>query len=447
MDDFKQENILGLPSEKDDRRWEDFLTTNPGILFIRLIWIDYYGITRVRLTTKSHMSYLQRSRIPLAVSPGALDAPYFPLTGRLPRAGVTRIYPDWTSLRLCLFAPGHAQMMCYLSEAFDGSFLATDPRTLLRKTATRIQALHSRTVLVGFEAEFFLLDPSQTPPAPIQNGTNCWSMAGLRGKHLQMLEQIVNILEGSGIPVQQFHTENGAGFFEIATSPMTPMEAMDALIYTHETIKTIAIEHGFQATVFPKPSDANIFAGMHAHVSITPTHDEDNFLAGLLRSLPAICALGMPNHDSHVRLRELSQTTGEWVSWGTEFRDVPLRKISPGHWEVRCIDGTANMYVVLAAILGAGSKGLEEKASLTWRDCQVSPGSMSPEVRLEHGITSRLPESLKSGLALLGGQTSGLQDILGKRMLEKWISVKETEDVACSQLSETRRRAICLSVY
>lgn len=432
---------------EEDARWAEFLANNPTILFFRLMWIDYYGITRARILTRSHISYLQQSKTPLSVSPGALNAPYVFERGRLPCAGAAKVHPDWASVRPCRFAPGHAQMMCYIREDYDGLFFEGDPRTILRRSISRAEYVHGRKVLVGFETEFFFLDPSSTPPTPIQNGNNCWSMAGLRGKHLEALEQIVRVLEESNVPVQQFHTENANGFFEIATSPMSPMDAVDALIYTHEAIKTIAVAHGLQATVFPKPSDVDVFAGMHAHVSITPTDEEDAFLAGVLQLLPEISVLGMPNFDSHVRLRELSQTTGEWVSWGTEFRDVPVRKISPGHWEVRCIDGTANMYLVMGAILGAGCTGLEEKTRLTWKDCQTSPGRMAWRMRLDHGIDTMLPKGLNNGLAILSNSASGLKKICRRDFIDKWVYFKSREEDTCSDMSEAERKAVFLSVY
>jgi glutamine synthetase len=427
--------------------WANFIAANPTTFFVRLMWIDYFGITRARVLTKSHLSNLQRTHSPLSVSPGALNAPYISESGRLPRPGSAKLHPDWTSLRLCNFAPGHAQIMCYISEEYDGSLFENDPRTILRKSILRAESYNSRKVLIGFETEFFLLDPSTTPPTPIKNGSNCWSMSGLRGKHLDTLEQIVRVLEESGVPVQQFHTENANGFFEIATSPMGPMEAIDALIYTHETIKTIAIAHGFRATVYLKPSEVDIFAGMHAHLSITPTDEEESFLAGMLHLLPEISVLGMPNFDSHVRLRELSQTTGEWVSWGTEFRDVPVRKISSGHWEVRCIDGTANLYLVIAAIIGAGCNGLEDGFHLAWKDCRSSPGLMEQETRIAHGITVMLPKSLKEGLNLLKNPAVGLDRIFPRSFVEKWIYFKGKEEESCAILSEVDRRAVFLSMY
>ncbi|KUJ22223.1 glutamine synthetase/guanido kinase [Mollisia scopiformis] len=444
METYEREQNAWL---QEDGRLAEFLAANPTALFFRLMWIDYFGITRARMLPRSHLSDLQRSNSPLSVSPGALNAPYVPESGRLPRPGAAKVHPDWDSLRLCKFAPSHAQMICYISEEYDGSFFENDPRTILQKSIIRAESYNSRKVLVGFETEFFLLNPSTTLPTPIQNGNNCWSMAGLRGKHLAALEQMVRVLEQSGIPVQQFHTENTNGFFEIATSPMSPMEAVDALIYTHETIKTIAVAHGFQATVFPQPSDVEVFAGMHAHVSITPADDEDAFLAGMLQLLPEIMVLGMSNYDSHVRLRELSQTTGEWVSWGTEFRDVPVRKISSGHWEIRCIDGTANMYLVLGAILGAGCKGLEEKARLKWKDCQSSPGLMTEETRLDYGVATRLPKSMKDGLETLKNGADGLQKICSRGFIDKWTHFKGKEEEACSQMTKADRRAVFLTIY
>jgi glutamine synthetase len=58
------------------------------------------------------------------------------------------------------------------------------------------------------------------------------------------------------------------------------------------------------------------------------------------RNLPALCAFSMPNFDSYHRLRGFRGTVGTWVGWGTEDKNVAIRKISErtGYWEIRCAD-------------------------------------------------------------------------------------------------------------
>ncbi len=46
------------------------------------------------------------------------------------------------------------------------------------------------------------------------------------------------------------------------------------------------------------------------------------------------------------------------MAWGTQNRETPLRRIKSGRWEIRCLDGLANMYFALSAILAAGMLGL-----------------------------------------------------------------------------------------
>jgi glutamine synthetase len=52
---------------------------------------------------------------------------------------------------------------------------------------------------------------------------------------------------------------------------------------------------------------------------------------------------------------------GTYVAWGRENREVPIRLSGAGgnyYFELRCLDGTANTYVALAAILESGMRGI-----------------------------------------------------------------------------------------
>jgi glutamine synthetase len=42
------------------------------------------------------------------------------------------------------------------------------------------------------------------------------------------------------------------GQYEIVTGPLPPLEAADAVVFTHETIINIASKHGLHATFSPR---------------------------------------------------------------------------------------------------------------------------------------------------------------------------------------------------
>jgi glutamine synthetase len=67
-----------------------------------------------------------------------------------------------------------------------------------------------------------------------------------------IVEEVYDVLTDAGIEVQQFHAESAPGQYEIITGPLPPMEAVDALVFTRDTIYNIATKHGVKATLLPK---------------------------------------------------------------------------------------------------------------------------------------------------------------------------------------------------
>jgi len=121
----------------------------------------------------------------------------------------------------------------------------------------------------------------------------------------------------------------------------------------------------------------------HAHISLNSRTLTDadlqsaqmSFMASVLQHLPALCAFTMPQAVSYQRVADDAWTGGTWVAWGTQNREVPLRRVpvigkgAGDRWEVRCLDGMANMYLALGAILGAGRAGLRDGANMSLGDC------------------------------------------------------------------------------
>ena len=360
--------------------------------------------------------------------------------GSLTELPVQRRYelrPDWPSLRLCHFAPGHASVMCFVYCHETETPFSQCPRHLLKSTLQGFGDYECR-MLVGFEIEFVLLDALSNVPSTADPIGGISVSSGLRGDNLLLLEEIVSALEASDIEVYHIHTE-AQHQLEVSTEPMAPMQAVDALIYTHETIKAISVRHGRKATMAPKPLLSGATNGNHLHLSIKPFQAQDSFLAGILEKLRVLSAFGMPSYDSYVRLKDSEAACGTLVSWGTENRGVPIRKVEPGRWEFRCVDATANPYLFLALALATGLAGVREQRELRWKDCRKLPAALDEDALTALGINERLPTDLEGALALLN-EDSDIEEIMGGEMKRLYQEVKRVDVRLLGSLSDEERR-------
>ncbi|KUJ07311.1 glutamine synthetase/guanido kinase [Mollisia scopiformis] len=272
---------------------------------------------------------------------------------------------------------------------------------------------------------------------------NAYSAASLNNKYLPVVEEIVQCITKAGIKVRQFHSEGGPGVFEMSTEPLSPLQAADALVYCHETIKVVCRKHGLHGTVFPKPFEKLTGIGQHHHLSISPSEKEDSFLAGLLDHWKALAALYMPNYDSYFRLQP-----GQQVTWGTANRSTAIRKINTGHWELRAIDGTANPHLTMLAILTAGMLGLEAGQELKMKDCQemIFLKHLDEKQAEGHGVTETMSTSLKESLNALRNDKA-LVDKLGPEIIDKYLKMKEKENENFSQLTLQERKDISMRIF
>ncbi|CAO2647166.1 Nn.00g080880.m01.CDS01 [Neocucurbitaria sp. VM-36] len=424
-----------------------------SIKFVRFQYIDYSGILRCRILTAAFCLDQDKHVKFVGTGPAALYASYVDGTDTTPVAAACRLVPDWSSFQVCTYAARHASVMCHIFETLNSFGFKRCPRTCLSKVLQIAEEELHCTFLGGYEVEVVFMDKSKSPYEPVKNVVEWSLMEGLRGRPVEILEEIADCLEAANISVQQLHTEGSQGLFEITTGPLKLMQATDALIFTHETIKTICDKHGLVATCFPKPSAAKGLVGQHLHLSIQSTGDSpiqqmnvDSYVAGILKHLRAICAFALPSHDSYTRVQDRRGTNGTWVTWGTEFRDVPLRKIESTHWEIRCIDGTANMYLTIAALIAAGVDGIRSNQELIWGDSQESPSLMSSSMRENLGITQRLPLTLKEAIEAIETDPT-LSSILSQDLVERYAKIKREEAVSLEKMTPEARTELGVKLF
>ena len=160
---------------------------------------------------------------------------------------------------------------------------------------------------------------------------------------------------------------------------------------------------------------------------------EKSFLAGVMAHLPSLPALTLPIPASYKRVNDGVWSGGSYVCWGTENREAPVRltnSASPSsrRFEMRYVDGTANPYLVLAGILGAGYLGIRSNLELAISDCPgpKTAAQMSEDERLALGIYKRMPLSWNEARECFASDTE-LSKILGTEFQERYLSVNKVK--------------------
>lgn len=426
-----------------------FLALNANVRYIRYQWVDLFGILRVRVLSSMYALQLAATNGPVALP--ALSHAVLVDGSKMPDvdwAGKDRLYPDWMSLKKSNFGKDgdrYASVMCWVLESDVGNpalGYQRCPRTTLQRALTHAKETCDLDFLVGFEVEFMLVGISPNGDRyPLSEEGGLYTASGTRSAGFKYVEECVEAISATGIGVLQFHSEGVAGQFEITTAPLPAMQAVDSLIATHEAIKNVLAKYGHRATMYPKPFVDYPANGAHTHISIHPADMEDHFLAGLLGRLRALCAFGLPVNESYVRVHKLE--AGEVVEWGSENRTVPVRKINRGHWELRLADGTANMYLFLAASIAAGTLGVRRREELRWQD--VSFLSADNTTTSEKG--QPLPKNLKEALTHIAEESGSLEEILGDVIIRRYIQVKEHEEGKIGMLDADERRQLYLQQF
>ncbi|KAM3470163.1 hypothetical protein MY8738_009853 [Beauveria namnaoensis] len=178
---------------------------------------------------------------------------------------------------------------------------------------------------IGFEVEFKIWRPNANDKLVLHStGLGGSACSGLRHAWYDYVEEAMLILLEAGVGLEGMHTEGQQGQFEFNLGPKPPMEAVDELVFVHDTLKRVFAHHGLVATMLPRPAAHRTQSiGPHVHLSITDRPElEQSFLAGILRHLPSLVAFSLPYDLSYERLRP-GQGGSDIVAWGTQDRRVP----------------------------------------------------------------------------------------------------------------------------
>ncbi|KAF1808367.1 glutamine synthetase/guanido kinase, partial [Eremomyces bilateralis CBS 781.70] len=404
--------------------------------YVYLMWLDYMGTMRCRILHVRDLLHLIKTGKRVGIAQAIIGVLQDDtITSACSSVGQIFLHPEFTSLRACHPKDRlpSASVLCSWYDALGDPFDRC-PRSMLGKSLNEMEDIYSIIACLGFEVEVTFLrrtGDEDNPFEPITKNHAWCAMSGDQWSNaMPLVAEIVSALELSALPVLEFHAAPGPGKYDFALRPKPALQAIDALIQTRQIIYQIAELHGIRATLHPAPVPGAA-SGAHAHISLNGEESSmqmlaDNFFAGVIEHLESICAFSMPQAPSYDRVAEDRWTGGVWVAWGTQNRECPLRKVKSNHWEMRCADGTANMYLAIGAVIAAGLEGIDLEKSLTHKDCQEKPHKMTAEERLEHGMTKMLPKSIEQSLQALE-KDEQLQARMGPAMVKDYIVMKRQE--------------------
>lgn len=431
----------------------ELIEQHPSIKFLRFQWLDYTSLLRLRILPVDRAIGLFNAGKSISVPQLmlALLQMDMPCPG-LYTNGEYLLRPDFDNLRIS-DRDEYATVQCDFQE-LSGGPVAKCPRTLLRRVTSEARSTKGIEFQIGFEIEVVFTKWTVVEGQVVYASSNeseyghgYSTAAALHDKKLMsIVEAIFDRCALAGIPIQHFHPEAAPGQFEFVLPALPPLNAADTLTATRDIISSIAANFSYRATLYPKPFPGKLGTGAHIHLSLNPPSLQENFFAGVIKHLRAIIAFTYPNAASYERVSASTLSGSTWVSWGTENRESPLRRIEGSHYEIRCADGFANMYLALSAIIAAGMLGVSHGEPMTMKDSQYDAAKMTAEEREQLGIKEEIPASIEEALVCLR-EDKEIHDALGRGVVDHYLQLKTAEVEMLKGVEPAKRRNWLMNLY
>lgn len=317
------------------------------------------------------------------------------------------------------------------------------PRNILKRSLSKIHG-QGVEMMTGVECEFFLLTrDGQAIADPFDHQVKpCYDQQALVRRY-DLIAEICDAVQSMGWEPYQNDHEDANGQFEINWKYSDALQTADRQSFFKYMVKSLAEKHGLRATFMPKPFQKLTGSGCHTHVSLWDRErglnlfaspgDNDglsqygyHFLGGILHSAEALCAIVTPSVNSYRRINAPVTNSGAtWspntISFAGNNRTHMIRIPGAGRFELRLVDGTANPYLLSAAILEAGLDGLEH---------QRDPGKPSTvNAYLDRTSLSQdrqLPDNMLDALRAFEAN-SILRQRLGEDFTRAYLKLKRAE--------------------
>lgn len=426
---------------------------------------DLTGVSRGRAFPAADLADRMRAGVGwvpanIALTPfGAIGAnPFGPL-------GDLRLQPDTDSTGFRLTGlgeePNLQAFLCDIVET-DGQPWGGCGRGFAKKALADLAGEFGLTVKASFEHEFFLLGDETL-------GDAAFTLQDFRSQQ-SFLGALIAALTAAGVDPEMILREYGPKQFEVTMKPARGLLAADRAVTLRDITRDIARQFKLQACFAPIINPLSVGSGVHVHFSLetldgkTITHDPaqpggiasqaGSFIAGILKHMPALCALTAPSVISYLRLTPHRWSAG-YNCFGYRNREAGVRICpvddTPGHdiskqvhLEFRASDATASPYMVLGALLRAGIEGLRGKFPAPPL-VEGDPADLSP-AQLAAINVRRLPDSLPAALRELENDTV-VSSWLPRPLMDGYRALKAAELEKTAGLDAAEQCALYAKYY
>ena len=317
------------------------------------------------------------------------------------------------------------------------------PRRVLSRQVQRAADL-GYVVRTGVECEFCLLtrDGSAIGDSDDTQSKPCYDQLALM-RCYDLISKICDHMQTLGWGPYQNDHEDANGQFEMNWTYSDALTTADRHAFFKYMVKSLAEADGLRATFMPKPFPNLSGNGCHTHVSVWDIeknvnlfHDRNGelglsrlgyeFIGGLLHHAEALCAITNPTVNSFKRINGAPTLSGAtWspntISYTGNNRTHMIRIPDVDRFELRLADGSANPYLLQAAVIAGGLDGVAQHRDPGRRrdnNMYTDPGPLS-EIR-------RLPANLLDALRALRADEP-LTKALGAPFIDAYTKLKEHE--------------------
>ncbi len=424
-----------------------------GVGAVALAMVDNAGVTRVKCVPVARLEDAARFGIGLSTvfAVFIVDDAITSALGVEGPSGDMRLVPDPDATVALAAMPGWAWAPVDQYDQ-EGGIWPGCGRSYLRRMAEGL-ARRGIDLRAAFEVEFFLGHRGERGPGlaeepdPVAAHHGPGYSAIVLTKHQGFGLDLIRALESQGTGIQQFHPEYSTGQFEVSIPPRDAIGAADTNLLLRQTIRSVAHNHGLDASFSPVIWPGLVGNGCHLHFSLWDkrgrnlfaggrgpegmTRQAESFTAGVLAELPALVAVTCPSVPSYLRLQP-HRWAGAFTCWGRENREAALRFITgmvgsrdtATNMELKSIDGAGNPYLVLGSVIAAGLSGLERRLQLP-KPTTDDPASLPAKVKKAMGIR-RLPASLGEAIEELE-RSSVLREAMGDLLFESFLATRRAE--------------------
>lgn len=438
----KRKDTVDATVEKPAVELRDALS-EAGVKYLLASYVDMHGVSKGKVVPVTHLDRMMSGSelctgaalegVPQDVSDEEVAA-----------------HPDAAS---CTILPWNGDIAWFASDLWcKGAPFEACSRNILKRVLAKAARM-GYAMNLGMEAEFFVLrDDPVLGYRPISDRKDLDKPAYDVSRmldNMSWMDELVQAMNGLGWDVYSFDHEDGIGQFEIDFRYFDALSMADRFVFFRLMAHEIARKHGGFATFMPKPFADRAGSGAHFNMSLAGLEDGRNlfvdgndargcglsrlgyqFLAGVLKHLPAICAVVAPTVNSYKRLVLKGSMSGftwapVWACYGNNNRTNTLRiPLGGGRVELRAADSSCNPYLGAALVLAAGLEGIEQ--GLDPGDPHTENMYLRSEAELKASGITHLPKTL--GEALDAFEADPLSAaVFGEEMRKAWLSYKRDE--------------------